>query len=210
MLLQRAGTGTIPPPGFTPPPWRSLTAIWDVAPEPKCPTVTLGPATVSLGHDDTETELEASDFDVKEHEFGWDNEYPKREVHVDEFRIEWRPVTNGQFYHFYQGEGKGKIQLPATWVDTDGEIEVIVYAIFSSVGFHSSFQVRTLYGPVGMKVAQHWPILTSYDDLSSYASFKGGRIPTEPELRLFLDKFGCGYEEGANIGFRNWHPIPSV
>jgi hypothetical protein len=43
-----------------------------------------------------------------------------------------------------------------------------------------------------------------------YASVKGGRIPTEPELRLFLDKFSSGYEGGANVGFRNWHPIPYV
>lgn len=69
-------------------------------------------------------------------------------------------------------------------------------------------QVRTLYGPVPLKIAQHWPLITSYDNLSTYASVKGGRIPTEPELRLFLDKFECGFEGGANVGFRNWHPIP--
>jgi len=39
---------------------------------------------------------------------------------------------------------------------------------------------------------------------------RGGRIPTEPELRLFSDKFNAGYEEGANVGFRNWHPFPWV
>jgi hypothetical protein len=59
-----------------------------------------------------------------------------------------------------------------------------------------------------MKVAQHWPVLTSYNDLSTYAIVKGGRLPTEAELRLFYDKFNCGYAGGANIGFRNWHPIP--
>lgn len=69
-------------------------------------------------------------------------------------------------------------------------------------------QVRTLYGPVPMKIAHDWPIMTSCDNLSTYARVKGGRLPTEPELRLFLDKFTCGYEGGANIGFRNWHPIP--
>jgi len=61
-----------------------------------------------------------------------------------------------------------------------------------------------------MKIARHWPITTSFDNLSTYASVKGGRIPTEPELRLFLDMFECGYEGGANIGFRNWHPIPAT
>ena len=61
-----------------------------------------------------------------------------------------------------------------------------------------------------MKIARRWPVITSYDNLSRYAVVKGGRIPTEPELRLFLDKFECGYEGGANLGFRNWHPIPYV
>jgi L-histidine Nalpha-methyltransferase / hercynylcysteine S-oxide synthase len=50
--------------------------------------------------------------------------------------------------------------------------------------------------------------MTTYDDLSVYAKVKGGRIPTEPELRLFLDKFENKYEGGANSGFRNWHPVP--
>ncbi|KAL9711285.1 hypothetical protein Ac2012v2_005825 [Leucoagaricus gongylophorus] len=61
-----------------------------------------------------------------------------------------------------------------------------------------------------MTVAQHWPVLTSYDNLHAYATDKGGRLPTEPELRLFYDKFRHGYEEGANIGFRNWHPLPAT
>jgi L-histidine Nalpha-methyltransferase / hercynylcysteine S-oxide synthase len=65
-----------------------------------------------------------------------------------------------------------------------------------------------LYGPVDMEIAEQWPVLTSYDDLSTYVTVKGGRIPSEPELRLFYEKFDAGYEGGANVGFRNWHPIP--
>ena len=65
-----------------------------------------------------------------------------------------------------------------------------------------------MYGPIPLKFAKHWPLVSSYDNLSKYASVKGGRIPTEPELRMFMDKFKCGYEGGENIGFRNWHPVP--
>jgi len=65
-----------------------------------------------------------------------------------------------------------------------------------------------MYGPVPMAIAAHWPVLASYDDLFAYASSKGGRLPTEPELRLFLDTYDVGYEGGANIGFRNWHCVP--
>ena len=59
-----------------------------------------------------------------------------------------------------------------------------------------------------IKIAWHWPIITSFDNLSAYASVKGGRIPTEPELRLFLDTYQVSHAEGANVGFRNWHPLP--
>ncbi|GBE85268.1 hypothetical protein BKA93DRAFT_741249 [Sparassis latifolia] len=191
ILLQRAGTGTLPPTGFSPPVWSTLASGWDHDPLPSTSTVTLGPATVTLGHDDNESEDACAD--VEGHAFGWDNEHPKREVHVGEFKIEWRPITNGEFYKYYSSKGKEAVKFPAGWVEMDGEV-----------------QVRTLYGPVPMNVAKHWPIVTSYDNLSTYARVRGGRIPTEPELRLFMDMFDCGYEGGANIGFRNWHPIPAT
>ncbi|TFK52328.1 DUF323 domain-containing protein [Heliocybe sulcata] len=195
MLFQRAGTGTIPPPGFTPPHWESLAAAWESAPQPSEASVVLGPATVSLGIDDPEAggKDPAEAQQVEGHVFGWDNEHPKRDVRVEQFRIEWRPVTNGQFYEFYQATGRDKVKFPASWVRVGGDI-----------------QVRTFYGPVPMKIAWRWPVVTSYDNLSTYATVKGGRLPTEAELRLFWDKFECGYEGGANSGFRNWHPVPAT
>lgn len=61
-----------------------------------------------------------------------------------------------------------------------------------------------------MDVAQNWPVIAPYDILSTYATVKGGRLPTEAELSLFYENFESGYEGGANVGFRNWHPVPSV
>ncbi|KZT27456.1 hypothetical protein NEOLEDRAFT_1240390 [Neolentinus lepideus HHB14362 ss-1] len=195
MLFQRAGTGTIAPPGFTPPPWESLAAAWDSAPQPSESTVTLGPTTISLGIDDPEAEDKdpVVSQQLQGHVYGWDNEHPKRDVQVEQFRIEWRPITNGQFYEFYQGVGRDKVKFPASWVRAGDDV-----------------QVRTFYGPVPMKVAWHWPIIASHDNVSTYATVKGGRLPTEAELRLFWDKFECGYEGGSNSGFRNWHPVPAT
>ncbi|KDR82860.1 hypothetical protein GALMADRAFT_134402 [Galerina marginata CBS 339.88] len=192
MLLQRGGTGTIPPPGFIAPSWPSLAAGWNEIPLPASKTVTLGPAIVELGRDDYEADDETAN-NVETHEFGWDNECPKRQVHVNQFKIEWRPVTNGDFYKFYRGAGNGQVEFPASWVEDDEGV-----------------RVRTLYGPVSMDDAQHWPIVTSYNNLSIYAIVKGGRLPTETELTLFYDKFKAGYEGGANVGFRNWHPVPAT
>lgn len=148
MLLQRAGSGTLPPPDFTAPNWSSLEAIWSAAASPRSDTVTLGPANVSIGHDD----VEADDADpekallVDGHEFGWDNESPKRDVYVDEFRIEWRPVTNGQFFEFINGEGKGKVNLPASWVEHNGErcvsnLNSVCYYLHRLISFPNSRSV---------------------------------------------------------------------
>jgi formylglycine-generating enzyme required for sulfatase activity len=130
MLLQRAGAGTIPPPGFAIPLWSSLKASWDLIPPPRSATVTLGPTTVTLGHDDSEMGDE-SDTNIENHEFGWDNEHPRRTVNVGKFMISWRPVTNGELYSFYLAEGKDKIQIPASWKKEGDKIMVRMHRKFS-------------------------------------------------------------------------------
>lgn len=126
MLVQRAGSGTLPPTGFITPSWTSLAEDWNTSPAPQSKTVTLGPAVVSLGHDDDE----ADDDDTRSlegHEFGWDNEHPKRQVAVRRFEIEWRPVTNSEFYQFYIGARSGQVSFPASWVDDGGIIKVCTF-----------------------------------------------------------------------------------
>ncbi|KIK98122.1 hypothetical protein PAXRUDRAFT_134897 [Paxillus rubicundulus Ve08.2h10] len=194
MLIQRAGTGTLPPSGFTVPPWKALAEQWNATIRPpSTPTVTLGPASVILGHQDCEGDDLKSGITeaIDGHEFGWDNESPPRATEVKQIKMDWRPITNAEFLTFYQDHKE--VGLPPSWVETEGGIEV-----------------RTLYGPVPMAVAQHWPVLTSYDGLSAYAKSKGGRLPTEPELRLFFDTYEVGHSGGANVGFRNWHPVPAT
>ncbi|KAL1696034.1 C-type lectin protein [Schizophyllum commune] len=212
MLIQRAGTGTLPPPGFTPPPWDLLKAQWNATLAPATPTVTLGPATITLGHDDSEgndfalksegedCEEHHTEDDIIHHEFGWDNESPARAVEVGAFRAEWRPVTNGEFEVYWRA-GEGKVPMPKSWVEEDDEVKVGDLCVVA---------VRTMYGPVAFDIARHWPVLTAYDDLAAYAASKGGRLPTEPELRLFLDTYDVGHAGGANVGFRNWHPVPAT
>lgn len=129
MLLQRAGMGTLPPSGFTHPAWESLAASWDAAPKPTQSTVVLGPAEVSLGHDDVEAD-DALPTDGKDHAFGWDNENPQRSVHVAAFRVEWRPITNGDFYTFYNGAGKGKVKMPTSWLKVGEETQVSLHFFY--------------------------------------------------------------------------------
>ncbi|KAJ7287326.1 C-type lectin protein [Mycena rebaudengoi] len=191
MLIQRAGTGTLPPAGFTVPPWDLLKLQWDSTPPPTTESVVLGPAKLTLGHDDSEADdfLQDLRLQAEGRHYGWDNENPARQVEVGKFKAAWRPVTNNEFLAFWRA---GLAELPKSWVEEDGEVKV-----------------KTVYGPVSMVIAAHWPVLTAYDDLAAYAKSKGGRLPTEPELRLFLDTYDVGHEGGANIGFRNWHPVPA-
>jgi len=129
MLVRTAGKGTSPPSGFTPPSWSGLADGWDKAPLPPSSTVKLGPETITLGHDDSENDDASKE--VENHEFGWDNESPQRKVDVGEFRIEWRPVSNGDFYEFYKAGGSEKVALPKSWYLVDDEVYVL-----------------TMYGPV--------------------------------------------------------------
>ncbi|KAL0956005.1 hypothetical protein HGRIS_002180 [Hohenbuehelia grisea] len=125
MLLQRAGTGTLPPPGFTVPPFELLARQWDAVPPPSSSSVTLGPAEVVLGHDDSEGDdiaMSTRVEDVVDHMYGWDNESPMRTTQVSAFRAEWRPVSNKEFETFWRASDK--IEMPKSWVNEDGEIKV--------------------------------------------------------------------------------------
>jgi hypothetical protein len=42
---------------------------------------------------------------------------------VGEFRIEWRPVTNGQFYEYWKA-AEGKVPMPKSWVMQNGNVMV--------------------------------------------------------------------------------------
>ncbi|EKM58987.1 uncharacterized protein PHACADRAFT_249140 [Phanerochaete carnosa HHB-10118-sp] len=188
ILLQSPATR--PPPGFTQPPFAHLAQQWASVPPPNTPHAEIEGA-VTLGYDDQEPEDLSDAQEVAAnttHVFGWDNESPARAVDVRPVHVEWRPVSNADFYVFWRAQ-EGKIEMPKSWVLEDDEVKV-----------------KTFYGAQPLSVAGTWPCLASYDALLVFARSKGGRIPTEPELRLFLDKYHIGYDEGANMGFRSWHP----
>ena len=117
--------------------------------------------------------------------------------------MSWRPISNGEFYTYWSAN-RATVPLPPSWVEPAKDDA----STSNTADPYGGMRVRTLYGSVPMKYAHRWPVMASYDMLSTYAVVRGGRLPTEAELRLFLDKFESGYEGGANVGFRNWHPTP--
>ncbi|KAG8771688.1 hypothetical protein FRC12_003469 [Ceratobasidium sp. 428] len=193
MLLQRAGSGTIPPPTIIPD-WETLANVWDkeVSATAGAPQVVrIGPAEVTLGHNDYEAEdLSAPDGWQQQYEFGWDNEHPRRTTSIGAVDVSTRPITNGDYLAHLTSTGQTE-KIPASWVRLDGET-----------------RVRTLYGPVAFEVAKHWPLAASYDEIAAYARAQGGRLPTEAELLAFRDACddSCGVK--GNVGYRNWHYVP--
>jgi len=210
MFLQCTGTGTILPSigGFVTPFWESLAKAWDAFPDPSSATATLGPTTVEFSHDNYETD--SASLDLDNHQFGW---HLRRKVEVGTYCIEWRPVTNGQFYEYWK-VAEGKVSMLKSWVNQNGHVMVSNWPM--SNRHHAqmlrrsanTYQICTLFGAVPMKIGHRWPVITDFDSISTYATACSRHIPTEAKLQLFYDKFECGYEGGSNLGFCNWHPVP--
>ena len=213
MLIQKAGDedGTRPPPGIPPPDWEALEQKWSRRKETESnqeTKLTLGPCAVSIGHDDPET----NDYEAQgpmyeeQHEFGWDKEHPKRIVNVKRFVIERKPISNGEYYQFWST--KNGANPPASWIVGDSGVMVSCSANTKPKSNFPQLQVRTLYGPVPLARAHDWPLIASYDELNAYALSRGGRIPTEPEMRLFMDdqasRGSVNVYNNAGWGFQRW------
>ena len=131
MLIQKAGDpdGTQRPAGFLPP-VREVLARHDSWAEDHIgkpvATVSMEPSTISLGHNDSESDDLLSDIvDSTDHEYGWDNERPQREVKITKpVKIETRPILNGEYLAFWKEHRKG-MDLPASWIMTpNNDIQV--------------------------------------------------------------------------------------
>jgi L-histidine Nalpha-methyltransferase / hercynylcysteine S-oxide synthase len=117
---------------------------------------------ITVGLDDPEDDsTDSSSF------FGWDNENPRRKQKVNAFLASKRAITNGEYAKFLQHTNRTG---PNSWM-----------------GSGPNWSIKTVFGPVPLSLATDWPVMTSYDDLNAYAQWKGGRLPTEGELRLLYD-----------------------
>jgi L-histidine Nalpha-methyltransferase / hercynylcysteine S-oxide synthase len=139
---------------------------------------------ITVGLDDVE-----DDSTLSSAFFGWDNENPRRKEKVKPFLASKRAVTNGEYALFLQHTNG---TIPPSWS-----------------GSAPNWSIKTVFGPVPLSLATEWPVMASYDDLNSYAQWKGGRIPTEGELRLLHDylnmKDSVARRNAVNIDAVNGH-----
>ena len=162
---------------------------------------------IAVGLDDADGDTGAERY------FGWDNEKPAREVYVPAFHARARPITNQEYAKYLEETCCGK--LPASWSllidDTVGASIPRKELLASGCnGDHTDSNsqsptnafiqgkaVRSVYGPVPLQFALDWPVLASFDELSSCAQWMNGRIPTAEEAQsivsgLLIDSyFAC-------------------
>lgn len=182
MLIQ--SPNVLPPKGVALPSWKDASNRSETLPLTESPTIQIPARTVTLGHNDKESNDHSNGLLS---EFGWDNENPERLVDVPAFKIQIRPVTNGEYYTYLQKTSNKAI--PASWLMKNGQVFV-----------------RTVFGPCPLNIAINWPVQTSCNEAEGYAKFVGGRLPTEGELIRFRDHTGDANDKWPNVGFDNWTP----
>ena len=126
--------------------------------------------------------------------FGWDNEFPELIVDVDAFEIDSRNVTNGEYLEFVEATGA---KLPHFW--------------------NENRQWRGMFAAVPLPLDA--PVYVTYEEASSYARWKGARLPTEAEYHRAAYGTPSGEERlhpwgddppdatRGNFDFASWEPV---
>jgi hypothetical protein len=187
MLAQSLDTES---PGVTPD-WEVLKKTWTVDTQK---IINVAGRKITMGHDDPEQQDDQDKTkDWTQHEFGWDAESPSYTVKVESFKINALPITNGEYLAFLESSTSKLKTIPASWIKYDDKV-----------------MIRTFYGPIDFEIGRDWPLMASKNEIEAYAKSVGGRLPSEAELRLLWEtEEGPRVDgESANIGFRNWHPVP--
>jgi formylglycine-generating enzyme required for sulfatase activity len=122
--------------------------------------------------------------------YGWDNERPARKVDVAGFKAQSRCISIGEYTKFLEDTKRDK--LPVSWLEVSGDIDDLngdlTATAYGTVDMASSTflrgkAVRTVYGPIALRLTLDWPVMASYDELTAYAQWANGRIPSFEEAR---------------------------
>ena len=179
MLVQ--SEKTLPPPGTIRPDFEAM-ALQAERQAVENSWFMIPAQSLEIGLDDPDDES------GPEHHFGWDNEKPKRSIHVPSFSAKGRPITNGEYANYL--EKTETTSIPASWTTMDeasaaapnGKTNGHVAGKVTHDFVHGK-AVRTVYGSIPLRFALDWPVAASYDELVGCAKWMGGRIPTLQETR---------------------------
>jgi formylglycine-generating enzyme required for sulfatase activity len=191
---------TRPPTVVATPKWDDLATKWqEEGKGVRNDVLVIQGGVVKMGHNDREEDdaLYPTEAGWEDHEFGWDNEHPLVDKQISTFKVDSLPISNLEYFDYFRSIEKPltKETIPSSWVLHAETGEILV---------------RTLYGPMSLDVAGRWPLMASKVEIGAYCRFKGGRLPTEGELKLLFESDHGPRPAGkaANVGVKNWHPIP--
>ncbi|POW19153.1 hypothetical protein PSHT_04954 [Puccinia striiformis] len=196
------------PSEFTPPDWDSLAQEWNSTAEAQSEEFELieykTSQMITVGHDDLEADDSSSPFS-EAHEYGWDNESPSRKVEVKPFKLEPATINNQEYLDFAieglpEAEPVPHHLIPESWV--------YLFNLSDPKLKKHQVQVKTIYGRIDFEFAKRWPVQASGRQFELFAQWKGGRLPTADELRVYLSDNPISQSAQNPIGFLNWHPLP--
>jgi ergothioneine biosynthesis protein EgtB len=137
-------------------------------------------------------------------EFVFDNERPRHRVHLDDFRIALRPVTNGEFLAFLDAGGyrDAALWLAQGWqtVNEQGWQAPLYWYQRSGRWWN-----MTLGGP--RPLDEDEPVChVSYFEADAYARWAGRRLPSEAEWEVAARAYPVAgnFHESGHL-----HPLPA-
>ncbi|MCP4867368.1 MAG: SUMF1/EgtB/PvdO family nonheme iron enzyme [Proteobacteria bacterium] len=104
--------------------------------------------------------------------FGWDNEFPAHRTEAAAFAIDELPVTIARYQAFVEATGA---ETPLDW---EGD------------------RLRTMWGTLPLDRVGGLPVCVSQQQAAAFATWAGGRLPTEAELHRA--------SEGASPVLTDW------
>lgn len=136
--------------------------------------------------------------------FAWDNEFPAHQTYINDFKLQNRLVTNGEYLEFIKDGGYQEHMLwlsdgwdkvnnqewdkPLFWDEQDGD-----------------WSIMTLNGLKPLN--PHEPVChVSYFEADAYASWIGKRLPSEPEWEYAANTVDLEANTGNFLDDGNYHP----
>ena len=152
--------------------------------------------------------------------FCFDNETPRHAIHLIDYRLAARPVSNGEFLEFIQDggyrEARHWLADGWAWLRAEGISQPLYWRRETeqaqTAGRIESWRVFTLTGERPLDPAA--PVChVSYYEADAFARWAGHRLPSEGEWEVAARSGLAGgeVETGANLlGSGQWHPTASV
>lgn len=145
--------------------------------------------------------------------YGWDNEYGKKRVTIEDFEVSKNLVTNSEYMEFLNDGGYGNQEYWSSdgwkWINEQG----IEFPKFW-VKCNQSFKFRAMFDVIDMPM--NWPVEVIAHEAEAFCKWKGEgyRLMTEAEWKRITDlHFDSPIHDfpdvtDANINFRYGSSVP--